>query len=130
VRLETKVIHYVLRLGVLIGTLVSGVLLVLAPNRASTFTGLAPKLPRGTTEIRAAMGGVFTVLGLAPLIQPATAKFRLVGMVYLAIALVRAPYMFTDKSAGERSNWISLGFEAIAAWILLTNCDRQTDKDG
>ena len=118
-RIETKVIHHALRLGILIGTLVSGVVLVLAPNRASTFTGLAPEHPRGTTEIRAAMGGVFTALGLAPLLQPATATLRLVGMVYLAIALVRAPYMFTDKSSGERSNWISLGFEAIAAWILL-----------
>ncbi len=122
-------IHRALRLGVLIGTVISGVLLVLAPNRASTFTGLAPELPRGVTEIRAAMGGVFTALGLAPLIRPVTATFRIVGMVYLAIALVRAPYMFTDKSAGERSNWISLGFEAIAAWILLANPDRRTDED-
>ena len=37
--------------------MVSGVLLVLTLNRASTFTGLAPELPRGITEIRAAMGG-------------------------------------------------------------------------
>jgi len=72
---------------------VSGVLLVLTLNRASTFTGLAPELPRGITEIRAAMGGVFTALRLAPLIRPTTATFQIVGMVYLAIALVRAPYM-------------------------------------
>ena len=76
------------------------------------------------------MGGVFTALGVAPLFQQSTAAYRIVGMVYLAIAIVRAPYMFTDKSAGERSNWISLAFEAIAAWILLANPGRQTDSTG
>lgn len=107
-----------LRYVVLAATVASGLVLLVRPESVSGFTGLAPDTPRGITEIRAAMGGVFIALGLAPLLLK-TPDERVLGLVYLAIAAVRAPFMFADGSAGEQSNWISLAFEIAAAAILL-----------
>ena len=107
-----------LRCVVLAATVASGLVLLVRPESVSGFTGLAPDTARGITEIRAAMGGVFIALGLAPLFLKTSAE-RVLGLVYLAIAAVRAPFMFADGSAGEQSNWISLAFEVAAAAILL-----------
>ncbi len=107
-----------LRYAVLAATVASGLVLLVRPESVSGFTGLAPDSARGVTEIRSAMGGVFIALGLAPLFLKTPAE-RVLGLVYLAIAAVRAPFMFADGSAGEQSNWISLAFEVVAAAILL-----------
>lgn len=107
-----------LRTVVLAATVASGLVLVVKPESVSGFTGLAPDVARGITEVRAAMGGVFIALGVAPLLLRRPAE-RVLGLVYLAIAAVRAPFMFADGSAAEQSNWISLAFEVAAAGILL-----------
>lgn len=107
-----------LRFAVLAATVASGLVLLVRPDSASGFTGLAPDTARGVTEIRAAVGGVFIALGLAPLLFRRPAE-RVLGLVYMAIAAVRAPSMFVDGSAAEQSNWISLAFEVAAAGILL-----------
>ena len=107
-----------LRYVVLAATVASRLVLLVRPESVSGFTGLAPDTARGITEIRAAMGGVFIALGLAPLFLKTPAE-RVLGLVYLAIAAMRAPFMFADGSAGEQSNWISLAFEVVAAAILL-----------
>ncbi|MDE2870054.1 MAG: DUF4345 domain-containing protein [Chloroflexota bacterium] len=117
-----------LRFVVLAATVASGLVLVVKPESVSGFTGLAPDAARGITEIRAAMGGVFIALGVAPLVLRRPAE-RVLGLVYLAIAAVRAPFMFADGSAAEQSNWISLAFEVAAAGILLAGRSRdQADK--
>ena len=116
-----------LRFAVLAVTVGSGVVLLVKPESVSGFTGLAPDTARGVTEVRAAMGGVFIALGLAPLILRAPAAERVLGLVYLAIAVIRAPFMFADGSAAEQSNWISLAFEAAAAGILLARRSSDTE---
>ncbi len=113
-----------MRFIVLAGTVASGLVLLVRPESVSGFTGLAPDAARGITEIRAAMGGVFIGLGLAPLFLKTPAE-RVLGLVYLAIAAVRTPFMFADGSAGEQSNWISLAFEVAAAAILLAGRSRE-----
>ena len=118
-----------LRYAVLASTVASGLVLVVKPDSVSGFTGLAPDTARGITEIRAAMGGVFIALGVAPLFLRRPAE-RVLGLVYLAIAAVRAPFMFADGSAAEQSNWISLAFEVAAAGILLAGPSRDHADEG
>ena len=118
-----------LRFAVLAATVGSGVVLLVKPESVSGFTGLAPDTARGVTEMRAAMGGVFIALGLAPLILRAPTAERVLGLVYLAIAAIRAPFMFADGSAAEQSNWISLAFEAAAAGILLARRSSDTESE-
>ena len=118
-----------LRFLVLAATVASGLVLVVKPESVSGFTGLAPDAARGITEIRAAMGGVFVALGVAPLVLRRPAE-RVLGLVYLAIAAVRAPFMFADGSAEEQSNWIRLAFEVGAAGILLAGRWRDQVDEG
>ena len=118
-----------LRFLVLAATVASGLVLMVKPESVSGFTGLAPDAARGITEIRAAMGGVFVALGVAPLILRRPAE-RVLGLVYLTIAAVRAPFMFADESAVEQSSWISLAFEIVAAAILLAGRSRDQVDEG
>lgn len=100
-------------------TALLGLALVVAPRSMSGFTGLDPERARGVTELRAAMGGLFTALGVAPLAFRSEAMYRMLGLGYLAIAGVRLVSMFVDGSAGEASNWISLAYEVFFGVVLL-----------
>lgn len=122
-------LHRLLRYAVLAATVASGLVLLVKPESVGGFTGLAPDTARGITEVRAAMGGVFIALGLAPLFLRTPAE-RVLGLVYLAIAAIRAPFMFADGSAAEQSNWISLAFEVAAGGILLAGRSRDQVDEG
>jgi hypothetical protein len=57
-------------------------------------------------------------VGLALLILNAPAAYRTVGIMYLAVAVVRAVSILIDKSA-EQSNIISLVVEVVFGVILV-----------
>ncbi len=102
-----------------IGTVATGFISLLAPRSIKGFTGLEATGPRGITEIRAVMGALFIGLGLAPFILGGSpAVYQAIGIMYLAIALVRTVSMFLDKSV-ERSNIISLVVEVVFGVILV-----------
>jgi hypothetical protein len=108
----------ILRLIVLLATIVAGAASTLAPSSITGFTGLVPAGPRGISEIRAILGGVFVALGIAPLLLRSRDAYRTVGIVYLGVAIVRAVSILVD-SAPMPSNLISLAFEVVAGVILL-----------
>ncbi len=95
-----------------------GVLSIVSPPAAERFTGLQATGPRGVSEIRAVLGGLFVGLGLAALVFRSAAAFRTVGIGYLTIALVRAASIYFDRAATP-TNWLSLGFELGFAILLL-----------
>lgn len=103
-------------LGCVLTALV-GVFSLVAPERVVGFTGLAPQGGRGITEIRSVLGGLFIALGIAPFFLGDVA-YTVLGIGYLAIAIVRLPSIFFDKSSMQ-SNWVSLAFEIIFGVILV-----------
>jgi hypothetical protein len=103
-------------LGCVLTALV-GVFSLVAPERIVDFTGLAPQGGRGITEIRSVLGGLFIALGIAPFFLGDVA-YTVLGIGYLAIAIVRLPSIFLDKSSTQ-SNWVSLAFEIIFGVILV-----------
>jgi hypothetical protein len=103
-------------LGCVLTALV-GVFSLVAPERIVDFTGLAPQGGRGITEIRSVLGGLFIALGIAPFFLGDVA-YTVLGIGYLAIAIVRLPSIFFDKSSTQ-SNWVSLAFEIIFGVILV-----------
>ena len=109
-----RIIHLVIA-AVTIGF---GLLSVLAPQAALRFTGLAAPSPRGISEVRAVLGGVFVGLGIAALLYQTQAAFGTIGIVYLAIAVVRVASIFVDR-ASTGSNWWSLAFEVVCGVLLL-----------
>ncbi len=101
-----------------IGTIGTGLLATFRPSAVPGFTGLEPTGPRGITEIRSIFGGLFIGLGATPLILGEAATYRMLGIMYLAIAVVRLVSIVVDGSA-EQSNLISLVVEIIFGIILV-----------
>lgn len=100
-----------------LATAVTGLLALVKPGAVHGFTGLKETGPRGISEIRSIFGGLFIALGLAPLFLGVPA-FTMLGIGYLAIAVVRAFSIVFDKSY-DRSNWISLAIEVVFGLILV-----------
>jgi len=108
----------ILKIIAAVGTIVTGLVSLIRPRSVQGFTGLSAPGPRGITEIRAVLGGFFIALGAAPLILKAPAAYRMLGIAYLAVAVVRAVSMFVDRSVVQ-SNIISLAVEIIFGVILV-----------
>lgn len=108
----------VLQLIAVIGTILTGLVSLIWPRKVQGFTGLSAPGSRGITEIRSILGGVFVGLGLAVFVLNTPEAYQMLGIMYAAIAAVRAVSMVVDKSI-EQSNIISLVAEIILAVILV-----------
>ena len=101
-----------------VGTIAIGLFSLIWPQKVTGFTGLTPEGGRGVTEIRAILGGFFVALGAAPLILGAPATYRMLGIAYLVVALVRSVSMVIDKSVMQ-SNIVSALSEVLFGVILV-----------
>ena len=102
-----------------IDTIATGLISLLRPRSVTGFTGLQPTGPRGISEIRAVLGGLFIALGVAPLLLNAPAAYQMLGIAYLGIAVVRAVSMFVLDNSVIQSNSISLAIEIVFGVILV-----------
>jgi hypothetical protein len=100
--------------GICLFTALIGLFSVVSPKVAGRFIGFGTNIsPRGISEIRAVVGGAFVALGIAPFILPYFG-FEVVGLVYLAIAIVRSLSIAVLEKDFSRSNVIS----AISEWVM------------
>ena len=99
-------------------TIVTGLVSLVAPRSVQGFTGLTAPDGRGITEIRSILGGLFIGLGIAVLVLATRETYQMLGIMYLAIAAVRAVSIFVDKSSVQ-SNWISFATEIVIGIILV-----------
>jgi hypothetical protein len=107
----------VLKIIASVATAATGLLALVKPTSVYGFTGLLANGARGISEIRSIFGGLFIALGIAPLFLGPNA-YRMLGIAYLAIALVRIFSIFFDKSY-DKSNIISLAIEIVLGVILV-----------
>ena len=108
----------VLQIMAAVGTIVTGLVSLIAPRSVTGFTGLSPNGGRGITEIRAVLGGFFVALGVVPLVFNQQGMYLMLGITYLVVGAVRTVSMFLDDSV-ERSNIISVIVEVIFGVILV-----------
>lgn len=99
-------------------TLVYGLYAMIKPGVVGRFAGLETSGNRGITEIRAALGGTFLGLAIAVMVLNNPAGFKMLGICYAAIAVIRAVSMALDRTA-DRSNAISLIVETGLAILLV-----------
>jgi hypothetical protein len=99
-------------------TIVTGLVSLIWPRSVMGFTGLIVPGARGITEIRAVLGGAFIGLGAAALVLNTPDAYRMLGIMYLVIALARAIGIVLDRSQ-ERSNVISLMTEIVLGFVLV-----------
>jgi hypothetical protein len=108
----------ILKAACALATVATGAVSLFAPRAIKGFTGLDATGPRGITEIRAVMGGLFIGLGSAPFLLGAPQVYQTLGIMYLAIAAVRTVSMFLDRSVMQ-SNTISLAVEIVFGILLI-----------
>lgn len=109
----------ILKIIAAVATIATGLYSLVSPKTIKGFTGLEADSPRATTEIRSVLGGVFVALGALPLIFNSADMYRMLGITYLVIGIVRAASMLIDGSSREQSNWISLAAEAVLGIVLV-----------
>jgi hypothetical protein len=108
----------ILQIIAVIGTILTGLVSLVWPLKVQDFTGLTAPGGRGITEIRSILGGLFIGLGIAVFLLGTREVYQMLGIMYLAIAAVRAVSIVIDKSI-EQSNIISLAVEIIFGIILV-----------
>ena len=108
----------ILQLLAVVLTIATGLVSLIAPRNVQGFTGLTAPDGRGITEIRSILGGLFIGLGIAVLVLATRETYQMLGIMYLAIAAVRAVSIFVDKSSVQ-SNWISVATEIVLGIILV-----------
>jgi len=99
-------------------TIVTGIISLFWPRSVFGFTGLTAPGPRGITEIRSILGGLFIGLGIAVFVLATRETYQMLGIMYLAIGVVRAASIVVDKSVVQ-SNVISLIVEILFGIILV-----------
>ena len=108
----------VLQIIAVVATILTGLVSLINPQGTQGFTGLTAHGGRGITEIRSILGGLFIGLGIAVFLLGTRETYIMLGIMYLAIAVVRFFSIFLDKSSVQ-SNWISLVVEIILGIILV-----------
>lgn len=101
-----------------IATVITGVFSLFWPLKVQEFTGLIVNGGRGITEIRTILGALFIGLGVTAQIYNQKQTYAMLGIMYLAMALVRGISIIVDKSAVS-SNIISFAIELIFGLILM-----------
>ncbi len=108
----------VLKIIASIATIITGIISVFWPMKVPGFTGLEPNGGRGITEIRTILGALFVGLGAAVLFYRSSEAYMILGISYLAMALVRGISIIVDRSPVS-SNIISFVVELVFGIMLV-----------
>jgi hypothetical protein len=101
-----------------IATILTGVVSLFWPTKVLGFTGLDVSGGRGITEIRTVLGALFIGFGAAVLYFNIPETYKVLGITYLVMAVVRAISLFVDDSIVS-SNVISVIAELVFGIILI-----------
>ena len=107
----------VLKIIAAVATILTGVVSVFWPMKVPGFTGLEPQGGRGISEIRTILGALFIGLGAGVLYFNSPQPYIVLGITYLAMALVRGISIFVDRS--PVSSNITSFFVELALGIIL-----------
>lgn len=107
-----------IRYFVAIATIITGLISLLFPYNVQQFTGLRTDSGRGITEIRTILGALFIGLGIAILFFNQPVGYKILGISYLSMGIVRIVSIIIDKSFVS-SNIISIIVEILFGILLL-----------
>lgn len=101
-----------------VATILTGIASLFFPQSVQGFTGLQANGGRGITEIRTILGALFVGVGAAVLFYNDPVGYKILGITYLAMGIVRAISIVVDKSAVS-SNIISAVVEIVFGVLLM-----------
>lgn len=100
------------------GTVLMGLLGLLAPARCAAFVGLSARDRTASAEFRATYGGLFVALGVLPLWSGATMAFLAAALAWVGAACGRIVSMLVDGGWREPRNYAAVAFESAFAALL------------
>lgn len=95
-----------------------GVMGLVAPGIAATFTSIRPQGLVGRSEIRATYGGFFCGIGAMCLVLQSPDAYLIAGVAWVGAAVGRSFSLVVDRSWGAK-NLGGIGFEAAIGGLLL-----------
>ncbi|WP_432845646.1 hypothetical protein ACQPXB_33190 [Amycolatopsis sp. CA-161197] len=109
-----------------LGLFLSGVASVVAPGNVAETLRITAADPRGSTEIRAGLGGTYAALGGWALASKQPAADVAVGATWLGAAAVRLGSLAVDHPKTDASYWAFLGLEVgLGSLALLSARSRR-----
>jgi hypothetical protein len=101
-----------------VGTIITGIISLVRPLSVTGFTGITPDGPRGISEIRAVLGGLFIASGAAVLWLNNPVAYKTLGFAYLGTGLARLASIVIDESR-DSSNVISAAWELLFGLVMV-----------
>ncbi|MEP3512460.1 MAG: DUF4345 family protein [Lentilitoribacter sp.] len=93
-----------------------------APRFTAAALDLEPtKSTMGLSEMRASVGGLFVVLGLAALWLNQPLAYAMIGFAFVGAALGRAVSLVLDNPPRNKALFFGGIESALAAWFLIVN---------
>ena len=103
-------------------TIIFGLFGFLAPRYTASVLDLAPtSSTMGLSEMRASVGGLFVVAGLAALWIDAPVAYAMVGFAFAGAALGRGVSLILDRPPRGKVLLFGGIEAALAAWLVLAN---------
>jgi len=96
-----------------------GVYALFRPYEAAAMAHLKTDDSNGTAEVRISFGGLFIMMGIAPLMLNDAAAYQVVGLVFLGAFITRLITLVVDHPQIERLFIISGLFELVVGLVLL-----------
>lgn len=100
-------------------SVVFGVVAIVQPILIAQFAGLDASSTRGTAEVRINWGGLFIALGLGAIALNTPDAYRLFGIGYAGLAVMRLVEGLRQRALWDRGFVVTLLFEAASAIIFL-----------
>jgi hypothetical protein len=95
-----------------------GLMGLVRPAAAATFTSMSPVGKLGVSEIRATYGGLFLFMGVFALIVHEPLAYQVLGWAWVGAAAGRAVSVVVDASR-ESKNFGGIAFEGVIGALLL-----------
>ena len=103
-------------------TIIFGLFGFLAPRYTASVLDLAPtSSTMGLSEMRASVGGLFVVAGLAALLIDAPVAYAMVGFAFAGAALGRGVSLILDRPPRGKVLLFGGIEAALAVWLVLAN---------
>lgn len=102
-----------------IAVMLFGIYALLRPHDAVQIAHLKPDDANGVAETRINFGGIFLMLGIAPLLLNDPAAYQVVGIAMLGAFVTRFLTQFIDHPQVDRMFMLSGAFELVVGLVLL-----------
>ncbi|MBA3870091.1 MAG: DUF4345 family protein [Anaerolineae bacterium] len=102
-----------------IAIILFGIYALLRPYEVAAMAHLKADDSNGTAEVRISFGGLFVMMGIAPLVLNDPVAYQVVGLAFIGAFVTRLITLVVDHPQTDRLFVISGLFEVVVGLVLL-----------